>query len=592
MIILRNTSKLLAWHHDVLARCLLVTPGRTVGLVTINVLNRVLTTLAFFLPLKIILLVGGPGIPRYFRAFIEPADKDAWVVGLTAAAILAYILTLFLDRLSDRLAHDAGAAFGDNGLTVAVHSDRPANAERLVARVCEAYGDILFVSVAITLGLLVNAPLFALVLGLLVAEGIGLGVLVNSMLQEGDSRTDVLARHWPGWAGIFTSANFLLAFAALLGQFLLFGYDNILLAILSVLLLRQMFGALSRYGQNGLWLWTWRDQIQALIMAEDTGALAPAKRVSRLDTLFNTKVRKKRMVERLERELGIRPQLISYRWLDPRRRQVLTFLIQVRVGESGGVRNLFERVHIPARQRRVKRELLLEEAMPEGSLPRVPVLSRETFNGVMSTLSDLGDSLPLETEEAKVPRVRLLLELWRTRPSEALLSGWQRSRGSLAQRLSPEWLTRMELAAETARGRRQLATLLGRFEEMVSWIRAVPLFVYNPVLRCHNMCLDPDGRPLLLEWGDWAVEPVGLGLRQLGEFGENPQRLAEECSICLSDGTPLTGDHLRLVADVAELETLIRQLMLRQALEKVPDILDTMDRLALGAKHHGTSVGA
>jgi hypothetical protein len=69
----------------------------------------VLQNLAFLLPLKVILLAGSEGVPKYFRPLIaEPAHREYWIIGLAVATVTFYLLALVLDAVSSRLSSSGG----------------------------------------------------------------------------------------------------------------------------------------------------------------------------------------------------------------------------------------------------------------------------------------------------------------------------------------------------------------------------------------------------------------------------------------------------------------------------------------------------
>src|SRR5690554_2565035 len=59
--------------------------------------NQVCLILSFFLLLKIQILVGTEGVPRYFRAFMTPENKNEFIIWFLVAAIVIYICYLVTD---------------------------------------------------------------------------------------------------------------------------------------------------------------------------------------------------------------------------------------------------------------------------------------------------------------------------------------------------------------------------------------------------------------------------------------------------------------------------------------------------------------
>src|SRR5690554_4088817 len=121
MPILTEAGRALRWLARVIGVFWRVRPLVTLGAVVAKVLNRVFGLLALFLPLKVIILAGSEGVPRYFQFFIAPDEKSFWVVLLSLGAVTAFVATLLLEALTKRLA-EAGSLEvleGANELAVA-----------------------------------------------------------------------------------------------------------------------------------------------------------------------------------------------------------------------------------------------------------------------------------------------------------------------------------------------------------------------------------------------------------------------------------------------------------------------------------------
>src|SRR5690554_2655790 len=63
--------------------------------------------LAFFLPLKVIIMVGTEGIPKYLRLFVDESNKNDFITLFAILAVCFYILFLLSEALLGKLGKSA-----------------------------------------------------------------------------------------------------------------------------------------------------------------------------------------------------------------------------------------------------------------------------------------------------------------------------------------------------------------------------------------------------------------------------------------------------------------------------------------------------
>jgi hypothetical protein len=90
------------WFCSVVSVCVRVHPRLTVGLILALTGSNVAQVVAFFLPLKVLVLSGSESVPSYFRYFIAPEFSMLWIAGLSAGAVLAYAISVALERIAGR----------------------------------------------------------------------------------------------------------------------------------------------------------------------------------------------------------------------------------------------------------------------------------------------------------------------------------------------------------------------------------------------------------------------------------------------------------------------------------------------------------
>ena len=94
----------LRWAVSIGSKLIRVAPGYTFSVIIFTLISQVSMLLAFFLPLKVIILLGSSRIPRYFPESWKSFDHDQLVITLAVAAAGFYLLALLSERILAMLA--------------------------------------------------------------------------------------------------------------------------------------------------------------------------------------------------------------------------------------------------------------------------------------------------------------------------------------------------------------------------------------------------------------------------------------------------------------------------------------------------------
>lgn len=188
MNLFAETGDVLRWLAQVLRQFMRVVPGVTLAVVTYLTVARITRLLAFLLPLKVILLAGSGGIPRYFRPFMSPEHREAGIVVLSIAAIACYALTLFLEARSRRLADSGGADLLGAAGVMSVVNNQHEEMQDIYVRFTQTISAILFVLAGLLVLALLDPVLAAYLSGLLLCT-----YLLTGLGLKG---TTALSRNW------------------------------------------------------------------------------------------------------------------------------------------------------------------------------------------------------------------------------------------------------------------------------------------------------------------------------------------------------------------------------------------------------------
>ena len=567
-----NSIAASAWVATVTRAFFGVRPWTSLALVLSITASRISALLAFFLPLKVILLAGSEGVPRYFRFFIDPADKFGWIIGLSLAAVGFYILYLVLERVSAALSEAGSSEVLQGANEIAVASRQREEAQGYYVRFCGISANVLLFLLGFLILGLINPLLIAILSGLIVVQYVGTGLV----LEHGDALNPgrvhgMIRTNLSGYLTIFSSVDFLVGFFVILIPFVVGTGGNLLFAILSILLMRQALGALSGGIGSTTELWQKKAEVDPMVF-RDRQLQAREKPVTRdLRHVFAKASREAVAAEELA-GVGIQADGLESRWRDSKIKGVFTFELQV-PESAGEPRRFQQQVFARSHVHLLEHEAFLFEQVQRPVLHAPPARARYRDGPFECQICEFGTGKgPVRREWRAVSR-RLLADLWSFAPPKHLEHAFNTSRPTLAGRLVPDYLERLEVAADTPAERRTYEAFLETLPHIQAVLRAMPVYIDNPDLLPENVTALGEDDYRIMTWGRWTLEPVGATLLRSMEISVadaflEPVRNARELP-----PEALTPDNVRLARECRELEREIAKGLYNKALQRMRRIL-------------------
>lgn len=502
----RESLSFLAWLAMALRTFMAVRPVSTIVVISSSGIARISSLLAFLLPLKVILLAGSEGVPRYFP-FIAPELKLHWIIGLAIGAFVCYALTLLLDAVSLKLSENASSDVMQGANDAVIFSDQDQIGRRYYAAFCQIASNLLFV----LLGVLVLAILTP-ALAVFLASMCLLQYLIVAYVMRGNPQAPgAMRRMIEGRLGTFlkilSSINFLGGFVVLLAPFLLGQGANILIAILALVILRQSLNSLSSIIGSSAQLSSEKYRIDALIFRE-AQLHQPENQTSRtLREVFDKGSRETRAGELLARA-GI-TGTTDVHWMDPATPSIKTFVISVTPSESGAAQHFQQRIYPKQSLQLLEHESFLFRHVSRRLLHAPEPLFRYTEGDFECVILPYGNGRPLDAREWKEWRPRLLARSWLHQPPDSLVLAYANSRPLLHQRLNDDLLGRLRIAVDTDEERQALDALHERLPDIRTILQQAPLYILNPDLSARNTVVIPDEDAMAMHWGRWSLAPLG-----------------------------------------------------------------------------------
>lgn len=553
-----DTRESISWLIQILRQCLRITTRTTVAVIAYSVLARITRMLAFLLPLKVILLAGAPGVPRYFAALLAPDQKDAGILALSAAAILCYAITLFLEARSKRLAENGSDELLAASGVMALVSNQRILAQGFFARFMHVASGVIFALAGLAVLGLLNPTLLLWLAGLLLAFFLVTSLALRNLTPL--TRTwlsDLITERLGNYLSILSGVAFLSSFLVILYPFVAGTNGNILVAIVCVVLLRQVLAALSGSVRDIVSLAGQRQLIDSLIFPQRQFKPAESKIQRTLRDLFGREDRERKIAEELADLVGP-GQTIQLRWRDVAVRGLAEFDIDIDGGEAPS-RHLRQCVFPPRLHRLVENEDLLFRHIARETVLAPPVVKRYVHGEHECLVYDVGCARePLPAEVAALHN-DFIARLWSVAPPAELVATYRRSHRILSERLTDDFVARMDIAADTAADAEALDRFRLALPSVQSALAELPLRLIHSGFLPQNILLERTGRIKAMGWGRWSLDPIGAGLPRAkirtSEL-EALLSLVTERGPQLAKG-PVTPAHLRLAARGVYLERAI-----------------------------------
>ncbi len=570
-------------------------PVATWTVVSMVGLGRITNILAFFLPLKVILLAGSEGVPRYFQVFIDPEQKMAWIIWLTVAAFLSFIVTLALERSSSRIASVAGAKVAAAASELSVVNNQDAQAQAYFGRICGIMAYLLFIVVGFVAGLILNPPVFLVVAGLS-----GLQFLFSWwVLRRGDASGLVggvrqFADDNPrDFTKILSSTGFLAGFLVILHPFVLGHGQNILIAILSVVLLRQTLNVLPAIVGEAVSLSKSRHKVDALVFPQ-VHFQAPERKERRAVRDVFGKPNREMDISRVLAASGLDVKKVEATWADCAIRGLITF----RVCTEGAGTQLDKRLDFqlqvfpPQLAGRMDDERFLFCHVSRQALNAPEVIATFSKGGFECQLTEFGEGHGVSAADWPAFQEKLFRKHWSCMPPEDLVRAFESSRGLLGARLNANLVARLEVAADSEADVDGLAMFESRLPEVQSMLNRMPVYVRNTDLNRGNLAQRSDGEVLVMSWSAWTLEPIGVTLPRPAPTAKLKEWVAELRTHRDDIPPDYSPNHLRLASTCFELERAITREKFNQGMKLVHRILKNPVVVAVFNGEAGGELGA
>ena len=506
MRLISATSEFFVWLYKLTKVLLKVKPVITPVVVFAVLASKITYLLAFVLPLKVILLAGSDRVPRYFAFFIEEDKKIDWIIGLSAAAVLSYFLTLILDAISKKLTLQGGIAVAKRANSQAVLAKYQDTAQTY-------YSQITGIHAALMFGVLGSVLLFFIyptLLEFLILLALFQLAITLIIFQWMTKLSDWVIASYKYYVGILASITFLAGFLFILWPYIddIATAPNIIISLISIIMLKLMVNALSTLVNNGMALTNAKEKVNALHFIAHKFKPVQSKAALTFHQIFSKPSRQ--ALFRKQLNLADDEQL-DVTWQDSQIRGINRLGVTI-TDKTGQQRCMVAHIFSAKFKHLLDSEhyLFSRHSRDKLNAPKeVCCFEQDKFTVQLCEVASLQRPT---ARQWRRQQWALLTQMWQNTPSKALLKEYWLSHKPFHEKIDETMLAKLHIAIENEADRQLLQTFIDQWPAIQQKIKQLPLYIHNHNFKYDNAIPTSQMEIQLQNWSHWGVLPIGAVL--------------------------------------------------------------------------------
>lgn len=563
-----NLKMPVRWFISLSAKFSRVALGQTAITVVSSLLSQFSMLAATVLPLKLILLLGSETIPTYFPGFLVAIGRDPLIWWLSLIAVASYLFHLFAERLVGVSISKGVRRILTNTYKITLF----ANQEEVARRGFRSYTAVLSNGFFACLALSIIAVIYwqSAVLILMFAL---ISLLLSAILSACLERVSFWFEAFFSQAvGLFSNFGFLLVFVWMVADFVLEGGPSPLVAIFTLLLARQIGVRLQNAIVEIRNLNTQRVKLEALFfhgkvfLREQEGPSESAWKLFEAENKHN-------WLSSISREIVDAKEFLSWQWNQSGLHNVIMLAAQSDSSQKAYLLKVFD---TSSSVLGVHEATLLYEVCDD--FPALRLLNATQIDGYNCLLFDQSRFEKAEPSEAESLHLSVKSRLLAIDPLPELRNRYCRSHPILPQRLGEHIIDRLSKVAEVQQ--HHFVVALGEVLDLLQRkLSTLPLVVVNQDLRSENLLKAESGEICLVNWGTWALEPLGSSWPLKPSLFLKLEDAAFNAAKKRPEITRFPLALLELSAISFEFEQRTKRQLYASAIELIPELLSRLDEL-------------
>jgi hypothetical protein len=502
----------LRWFISFSMKFFRVVPFLTLAIIFFSLIGNIAKIISFFLPLKIVILLGSDGIPRYFSSTLFKVDRDLLIIWFCAATVCFFLLGLLAKKLVNLTSNLVASKLLAKNQKITLFVSQ----KDLAISTYSHYSSVVASSIFVFLVLLAVFWFYSSLAILIIVYVFFIFVSFLILYQNSLKFRTYLDLNLSVTMSLVSNLGFFVVFIYVVANYLFFSPPGLIISIISIIACRQLFSQASCVVIGLNWLFQKKHMIDAMFffnkilspaISHDDKTIWPLLMSSVRKSWINTLLRdfapgSKEIIDIYLYYLGT-PNIGALCIKD---KQGSVYLVKLYETNSNFL---------------AEKEKALMEAKPKG-LPAGDLLASTNVGQFKAMLYQLPKGYPVPRKELISVQNELRKRLFEVKPPEDLISRYVRSFPLISKRLNASMLRRIAVVTSTAEEATQLNAFVARLPELEERLHELPLAFVNPRLDTYSLWINEVTlQPIILQWKNWSLEPIGaawpVSLKEDGE---------------------------------------------------------------------------
>ncbi|NMG42008.1 hypothetical protein GRZ55_22525 [Chelativorans sp. ZYF759] len=544
---LKNYLASVAWLATTIFNIARRKPRSFVLSVSLTIVLLVMKFLAMVLPLKVVLLAASEGIPSY-TPFIDAEDKFLWIAGLAIGAVVAFVLVQMLESVVKRICVAAGTDLMAKSADMQLVPNQVERTGIYFIQMSSLAADGAFFATGMVLYAILTPLTFAAYLGT-VLSSLALGslfVIVGQRWGLGGLHR-AITQHTSAYLSFNSTVIFFICFLVILLPFFAGWELNMLVALISIVLLRRTLSALTGAIATSVKLVASHNLVDALMFREKQLVQVKSIQEQTSESMFAPKKRRE-LASALLAQGGVESKVDDVIWLDPVVAGTLSFIVHC---DDKSCFHL--QVYPPSKSHIAMNEEALFAVMGRESLPAPKLIGEMRYGDFICRLLTAGEGNSPAAKDWNSKLRDAVVRIASVSPREDLVAIYSSTRPLPYQTLTDEFIDRVKIALNGKKEQRLFETFKRDLPVLRERIALMPLSIGNSNMARVHSVLEDDGFATFLYWGQWSLEPLGAGVMlststlTYVECLEKLRELRPDLPASLSVADLLTARHVQVL---------------------------------------------
>jgi len=532
----------------------------------ITLASQVLLLLAFFLPLKAVILLGSEVVPHYFPAALKAWGREPLIISVSIAAVLCYLAHMLLEYLV--------LIFSRRGVELLLkRSDKMAlfeNQAQIAADAYSRYARGLAAGVFAGIALLALLFIYPELLAVIVVYSVATFLLTCILCSAREKWRESLIASISSFLNAAVAVGFLLAFFCMIADFLYSDHPVVFVAIISLLLIRQGLQRLANFVQTLFMLRSQHRRINALFFHSQPLIPDGALQRSTVAALLVSPGREEWIGQVLEKVVKVGGRQMDVSWHQMGGPGIYSFIVRCTSREGDQESSFLLKLYEGHVNSLAKRESLVLQHC--AAAPSLPFLGTDEVQGLACNVFAWNIAGRVTADHLNPALLNFSEHLMAVEPPLELLRRFKRSHQFLEQRLNEGLFECLRIVASSHQELDLVECFMARLDSIKSGLANLPRQLIVPEMNPDTLMPSASGVVLCCHWGNWRMEPIGAGWPYLKH-----QKLREvfDSVLAMRKTASTVPASAAIVASLmAGLERLCNHKSYQAAFEQLPLILE------------------